>query len=76
MMACEAREWNAHKRAAMVTSWLKDGEQLSSAEIAERIGMTVQGVEYLMINLTGKNGDGYGLPFARIDGKWQQIFHN
>lgn len=69
-------DWNAHKRAAMVTYWLMDGQCLSSAEIAELVGMSVQGVEYLMDNLTSRSGEDYGLPFTRINGKWQKVSGN
>lgn len=61
-------QWNAHKRAGVVVDLLRDGRQMTTAEIAEILGMTYHGALYLMDNLSGAP-----ICITLIKGRWQIV---
>lgn len=58
-------EWNSHTRGAQIAVWLKDGAKLSTEELAERVYVTTQGIDYIMVWLVRR------FPIEKYDGKWQ-----
>jgi hypothetical protein len=46
------REWTAHQRSAIITFWLRDGNLLTTGDIARMTQMTWHGAEYMMEHIS------------------------
>ncbi|NLX42133.1 MAG: hypothetical protein GXY79_01490 [Chloroflexi bacterium] len=57
----------SQERAALAVVWLNDGAQLTTAELAERLGMTWGGAWRLMHRLARV------LPIDQEDGRWFRV---
>lgn len=63
-------DWNPQTRAASISQLLLTGKRMTTAEIAEHLGMSYHGARRLMVNLS------LVLPITKIDGRWQRVSAN
>jgi len=61
------QEYNAHQKAVYIAILLKDGDELTTAYIAQLTGITWDGAEYMMVMISGV------LPILKVEGKWKWI---
>ena len=62
------RELTGPARAALLGMWLREGQRLAPIEIADRLGLTRQGAEYLCDTLSGV------LPIRKdAKGRWHWV---
>lgn len=61
------REMTPQQRSAWVIYWLKEGYRLTTAEVAERTGLTWGGAWAMMVGLSGS------LPLVCCEGEWQMM---
>lgn len=64
------RDWNSHQRAGLVIGWLRDGEALTTREIALKCGVTYEAARKMMLNLEAI------LPIKPQDGRWRWIYNH